>query len=81
MWSVVSKLEHMRSLAVQMEPRVTDGCPHAALFLHKTLRSLKPLRLALTFSSSSAHCCQGRKTIYFLNSETPFMFLSGAPRI
>lgn len=41
MWSAVFKLKHVWSLVVQMEPRVMDGYPHVALFLHKTLRSLK----------------------------------------
>lgn len=35
--------------------------------------------LNLTFSSSSPHYCQGRKTehIYFFNSGTPFLLLLG----
>lgn len=62
MWYAVSKLKHVWSLIVQMEPRVMDGYPHVALFLHKTLRSLQTPSLNLTFCSSSTYCCQGSKT-------------------
>lgn len=56
-----------------------EGSPDGLLFLHGILRRLRTLSLNLTFSSSSPHYCQGRKTehICIFNSGTPFLLLLG----